>query len=294
MSPLWILQYLLTPALPAPALAITVAPGETLTVRVTGDGIPVLVIPGLFGAAEGFRQVADGLAAHGYQVIVIEPLGIGTSGRPRDADYSLTAQALRAAAVLDSLHADSVLVIAHSTGAAIAYRLALLHPAAVRGILSLEGGPVEHVGTPGLRRALSWAPLLRLLGAGTMRGRVAAQLRAASGDPAWVTDSVVDLYAAGPTQDLGATLRTLKRMVNAAEPWPLAPALSGITVPVHLVLGVAPHQSGPSEADVARLTAALPRFTVERWEGVGHYPFAEAPERVVDAALRADRASAQP
>jgi pimeloyl-ACP methyl ester carboxylesterase len=294
MSPLWILQYLLTPALPAPALAITVAPGETLTVRVTGAGPPVLVIPGLFGAAEGFRQMADGLSAHGYQVVVIEPLGIGTSARPRDADYSLTAQALRAAAVLDSLHAGSALVVAHSTGAAIAYRLAVLHPAAVRGIVSLEGGPVEHVGTPGLRRALSWAPLLRLLGAGAMRGRVAAQLRAASGDPSWVTDSVVDLYAAGPTRDLGATLRTLKRMVNAAEPWPLAPALGRITVPVHLVLGAAPHQSGPSEADVARLTQALARFTLERWEGVGHYAFAEAPGRVVDAVLRADRASAQP
>jgi len=291
MSPLWLLQYLLAPALPAPALAIPVAPRETLTVRLTGVGSSVLVIPGLFGAAEGFRQVADGLAAHGYQVIVIEPLGVGTSGRPRDADYSLTAQALRVATVLDSLHAGTALVVAHSTGAAIAYRLAVLRPAAVRGIVSLEGGPVERVGTPGLRRALAWAPLLRLLGAGAMRGRVAAQLRAASGDPSWVTDSIVELYAAGPTRDLGATLRALKRMVTAADPWPLAPALCRIGVPVHVVLGAAPHQSGPSDADVARLVDAVPRFTLERWEGVGHYAFAEAPGRVVDAVLRVDSAS---
>ena len=291
MNPLWLLQYLITPALPAPALAIAVAPAETLTVHVTGVGASVLVIPGLFGAAEGFRQVADGLAPHGYQVIVVEPLGVGTSGRPRNADYSLTAQALRVAAVLDSLHATTALVIAHSTGAAIAYRLAVLRPTAVRGIVSLEGGPVEQVGTPGLRRALSWAPLLRLLGAGAIRGRVAAQLRAASGDPTWVTDSIVDLYAAGPTRDLGATLRALKRMVTATEPWPLAPALCRIGVPVHLVLGAAPHHSGPSDADVATLSEAVPRFTLERWEGVGHYPFAEAPARVVDAVRSFDSAS---
>jgi pimeloyl-ACP methyl ester carboxylesterase len=165
----------------------------------------------------------------------------------------------------------------------------VLRPAAVRGIVSW--GPVEHVGTPGLRRALSWAPLLRLLGAGAMRGRVAAQLRAASGDPAWVTDSVVALYAAGPTRDLGATLRALQRMVSATEPWPLAPALCRIGVPVHLVLGAAPHHSGPSDADVALLVEGLPRFTLERWDGVGHYPFAEAPARVVDAVLRIDSAS---
>lgn len=235
--------------------------------------------------------MADALAAQDYQVIVIEPLGVGSSGRPRNADYSLTAQALRAAGVLDSLHVGTALVVAHSTGAAIAYRLAVVHPAAVRGIVSLEGGPVEQVGTPGLRRALSWAPLLRLLGAGAMRGRVAAQLRAASGDPSWVTDSVVDLYAAGPTRDLGATLRALKRMVTAVEPWPLMPALCRIRVPVHLVLGAAPHQSGPSDADVARLAEGVPQFTFERWDGVGHYPFAEAPGRVVDAVLRVDSAA---
>jgi pimeloyl-ACP methyl ester carboxylesterase len=185
----------------------------------------------------------------------------------------------------------SALVVAHSTGAAVGYRLGILRADAVRGIESLEGGPVEHVGTPGLRRALSWAPLLRLIGAGALRSRVAAQLRDASGDPSWVTDSIVDVYAAGPSRDFGATLRSLKRMVNATEPWPLAPALGRITVPVHLVLGAAPHQSRPSDADIARLAEALPRFTLERWEGVGHYAFAEAPERVVEVVLRADSAS---
>jgi hypothetical protein len=35
----------------------------------------------------------------GYQVVVIEPLAIGTSSRPKRADYSLSAQALRVAAV---------------------------------------------------------------------------------------------------------------------------------------------------------------------------------------------------
>jgi hypothetical protein len=51
MIPLCLLQYLLTPALPAPTLAITVAPSETLTVRVTGQGRR-LVIPSVFGTAK--------------------------------------------------------------------------------------------------------------------------------------------------------------------------------------------------------------------------------------------------
>lgn len=291
MYALWLLTCLLTPRA-ASTVTIAVAPGESLTVRITGDGAPVVAIPGLFGTAAGFDPVAGDLALWGYRTIAIEPLGVGSSGRPRNADYSLTAQALRLAAVLDSLRAGPALVLAHSTGAAIAYRLALLRPEAVRGIVSLEGGPVENVGTPGLRRALSWAPVLRLLGAGALRGRLESQLRAASGDPSWVTDSIVDLYTAGPTRDLGATVRALRRMVEATEPWPLVPALCRIAAPIHLVLGAAPHQSAPSDADVRHLTENVRRLTLEHWDGVGHYAFAEAPERVVEAVLGIELMSA--
>ncbi len=84
-------------------LKISVAPAETLSVTVTGTGKPVLLIPGLFGASYGFRQITPLLVNDGYQVLAVEPLGIGASSRPKDADYSLTAQAGRIAAVSDSL-----------------------------------------------------------------------------------------------------------------------------------------------------------------------------------------------
>ncbi len=76
-------------------LRIPVAPSESLRVTVTGTGQPVVLIPGLFGSAFGFRNVVSPLATAGYQAVVVEPLGIGTSARPEGADYSLTAQADR-------------------------------------------------------------------------------------------------------------------------------------------------------------------------------------------------------
>ena len=60
-------------------------------------------IPGLFGSRFGFRNVVPRLTEAGYRVIVIEPLGIGSSARPEGSDYSLTAQADRIAVVLDTL-----------------------------------------------------------------------------------------------------------------------------------------------------------------------------------------------
>ena len=82
---------------------ITVAPGERLHVEVAGAGTPVVLVPGLLGSAFGFRKLVDPLVAGGYRVVVVEPLGIGSSGKPEAADYSLTAQADRIAAVLGAL-----------------------------------------------------------------------------------------------------------------------------------------------------------------------------------------------
>jgi pimeloyl-ACP methyl ester carboxylesterase len=279
MKTLILAMQLLTP------MRIEVAPGETLQVAVAGAGQPVLIIPGLFGAIEGFRRLSDSLVASGYRVLVVEPLGVGASGRPATADYSLTAQAERMAAALERYGMGPSVVIAHSVGAAIALRLAVLHPDLVATVVSLEGGPSETIATSGLRRALRMAPLLKLLGSGPLRGRIAGHLRAASGNTAWLSDSVVRVYTRGPARDLGATLRVLRAMVDAVEPWPLGPALSRISCPVVLVQGLAPHDGGPDAAARAELET-IPRFTIATLPGVGHYAFEETPEQVAKVIRR--------
>jgi pimeloyl-ACP methyl ester carboxylesterase len=270
---------------------IIVAPSETLRVVLVGAGRPVLIIPGLFGAIEGFSRLSDGLVASGYRVLVVEPLGVGGSSRPARADYSLTAQAERMAAVIKECGLGPVVVVAHSVSAAIALRLALLHPELVSAVVSLEGGATETIATPGLRRALKLAPLLKLIGSGPLRGRIAGNLRKASGDTAWLNDSVVEVYTRGPARDLGATLHALRGMVNAVEPWPLGQALARITCPVVLVQGLAPHEGGPDAAARAQL-AAIPGFALETLPGVGHYAFEEAPDKLLGIIWRVAPSSA--
>src|SRR5207249_962108 len=104
------------------------------------------------------------LNSAGYRTIVVEPLGIGSSGRPQRADYSLTAQAERIAGVLDSLAIRQAFVIAHSLGGAEAFRLAYRRPDLVRGLISLEGGPTEAAITPAFKRALRFAPWIKRCG----------------------------------------------------------------------------------------------------------------------------------
>ncbi len=265
-------------------LRIPVAPNESLRVTVTGTGQPVVLIPGLFGSAFGFRNVVSPLATAGYQAVVVEPLGIGTSARPEGADYSLTAQADRIAAVLDTLGVHDAILVAHSLGASMAFRLAYRRPDLVHAVVSLEGGPAEAAATESFRRAMRFAPWIKWFGGvGRVREQVRRGLIAASGDPGWVSDSVVDSYTAGAASDLDATLKAFLRMTGAEESEQLAPHLGEIRCRVRLLLGTAPHEGGVPPEDVDLLRRGLSSFTIDRVEGSGHYIHEERPEAVVAA-----------
>ena len=88
----------------------------------------VVLIADFLGSAYTFRHVAPLVAERGYRVVVIEPLAIGTSSRPKRSDYSLSAQALRVAAVLDSCGVRLAIVAGQGTNAAVAVRLAAARP----------------------------------------------------------------------------------------------------------------------------------------------------------------------
>ena len=277
---------------------IRTAPGEVLNVVVQGEGpgAPVVMIPGLFGSAYGFRKVIPLLTARGFRTIVVEPLGIGDSGRPIPADYSLTAQADRVAAVLDTLATGPAIIVAHSTGASIAYRLAYRHPELVRSIVSIEGGPTERAASAAFGRAMRFAPLIEHLGGvELLRYQLYHQLKQASGDASWVTDSVIQGYTAGAAADLGATLRAYRAMAASREPDSLRPHLADIACPVVLLLGGAHHQGGPQPPELTLLRHSLRSFAVDSVPGAGHYIFEEQPRAVLDAVLDvAGRAHASP
>ncbi|HEX9349375.1 MAG TPA: alpha/beta hydrolase [Gemmatimonadales bacterium] len=267
---------------------VVVAPAETVHVEVwPGTGKTIAVIPGLFGASFTFRKVVPLLAAQGFRPIVIEPLGTGFSSRPLKADYSLSAQSHRMAAVLDSLSSGPVLVLAHSLGAAIAFRLAIERPDLVRGIVSLEGGPTEEATTPTFRSAMRFVPWIKLLGGiRLVRRKIRGMLLDSSGDQSWVTDGIVLGYTLGEARDLNATLRTFLAMSRAREPAKLAPRLGDIACPVTLVVGTAHHDGDVPPEEVALMSHSIQAFEVDSQRGAGHYLQEERPAAVVSAVER--------
>ena len=269
--------------------SIVTAPAESLRVTISGPetGPAVVIIPGIVSPAYAFRRVLPPLAAAGIRAIVIEPLGFGQSSRPGSANYSYTAQALRVAAVMDSLGVGHAVVLGHVVGATIALRLALMRPELVGRLLLVEGGALESAAVPTVKKVLKFAPLVRLF---TGRGRVRKEVRKglinSSGDTTWVTDSLVEQYTEGQAGDVGALLRALGGMQRSVEPDSLLPQLHLVAVPVRLLLGAAPHGSGIGQRRIRDLEENLPSLAIDSIAGAGLHIHEEQPDVIVAELLR--------
>lgn len=260
------------------AFRIPVTASESLSVTVSGDGTTLVVIPGLAGSAFAFRRLTPLLVAAGHQVVIVEPLGMGSSSRPERADYTLEAQAGRVAAVLDTLGIRHAVVMGHALGGSITLRLALARPDLVRGVVLMEGGAAEQAATPGFRRAMLFAPWVKMFGGEALiRKQLRKSLAKSSASPEWITDEVVEGYSRGVAQNLDPTLKAYLRMVEARDKNRLVPRLAQLRVPVLLILGEAQHESGPSAKEVELLSKGLPQFSMRLVAGAGHHIHEERP-----------------
>ena len=248
---------------------IQVAPGEILRTTTIGTGQPLVLIPGLFGAAYTYRMLTGPLAAEGYQTIVVEPLGYGWSSHPKDADYSYTAQTARVSSALDSLGIRRALFVAQSSGAAIAFRLAVRRPDLVRGLLSIDGGPAESAATAGMKKAFKFGGgLVKFaLDESKLRHDVRREIVKNSGDTTWVTDAVIRGYTAGQTADMGGSIDAYQRMSKAKETDSLTDRLHECAMPVRLLVGTVSHPAEVTHDQREMLSDRLPNFRADSVAG---------------------------
>jgi pimeloyl-ACP methyl ester carboxylesterase len=272
---------------------IAVAPGESLRTTTVGSGRPLVLIPGIFGAAYGYRAITGPLARDGYRTIVVEPLGYGWSSHPKAADYSFAAQTVRVGRALDSLGVTEALVVAQSSGAAIAFRLAVTRPDLVRGLLSIDGGPAESAATPGMKKAfkLGGGLVKFALDESKLRHDVRREIVRNSGDTTWITDEVIHGYTAGQTADLSGSIDAFQRMSKAKEPASLADRLHECTIPVRLLVGTVPHPAEVTAEQRAMLRSSLPDFGTDSVSGSGQYIQEEQPAAVLAAVAQLNLAA---
>ncbi len=288
------------------ARMLRVAEGETLAVFTTrvptaaaittvGTPLTVVIVPGPIGSAFSMRHVTAALATEGVQTIVVDLLGMGASARPTRANYSLTGQASRIAAVLDSLHVARALLVGQGTSATVALHLAASQPARIAAVLSLSGGPVDAQGTRGVRMALALAPVLdNALGRAIGRRKFRSGVREQSAHDAWCTDSVMREYLRPYETDLRGSLRALKAMSESVEPVAIADRLPAVRADVRMLVGDKQSANSPTDAQIAMLAAKLPRFRLDTVARAGTMLQEERPDAVAAAIVTLLRSGGRP
>ncbi|HVC40804.1 MAG TPA: alpha/beta fold hydrolase [Candidatus Saccharimonadales bacterium] len=119
-------------------LTARTAGGSGLSVWVTGDGDPLLLIPGLGAGRSAFDPIVPDLA-RAHRVITFDPRGIGES--EGGANTTLTAMAQDVVAVLDAAGVGAAAVFGASMGGLVAQHLVVDHPARVADLILAATAP---------------------------------------------------------------------------------------------------------------------------------------------------------
>lgn len=276
-------------ARPAPELRFCTIHGYRRAYRIAGSGPVILLIHGIGDNSTTWAAVQSRLAER-FTVIAPDLLGHGQSEKPHGGDYSIAAYANRMRDLLHVLDIDRVTVIGHSLGGGVAMQFAYQFPQLVERLVLVGTGGV----TKDVNFLLRWASLpvggetlalLRVpmvLPALQFAGR-AAGLAFGSTRLGHDLPEMLRVLAALPEPD---AVRAFTRTLRAVVGWHgqmismLNRCYLTESVPVQIIWGSHDVVVPVSHATVAH--EAMPGSWLEIFDGAGHFPFHDDPDRFLD------------
>ena len=107
-------------------------------------GPPVVLVHGLGGRAEDWRNLAPWLTQAGFRVYMPDLLGFGRSEKPADFSYSVPDEAEVVLGFLDALGLKQVDLEGWSMGGGIVQHLAFKHPERVRRLILIDAIGIDE------------------------------------------------------------------------------------------------------------------------------------------------------
>ena len=254
-----------------------------------GEGETLLLLHGCPFSSFIWRRVIPGLSAQ-YRCLAPDLLGLGDTETPRDADWSLPAQARMVVGVLDALAIDRAHVVGHDHGGAVAQLLAAEHADRVNRLVlsnaeaydnwpSAEERPFVRATQLPLFGTLllwlwSWKPLLRMT---LISGK-------AVHDTSVLTPELLGGYARSNLSDRLRRAKTKRFLGGQLDPannrvtTELLPSLRRFDHPTLLIWARDDPHFGPRWAEM--LARDIPGFVgLELLSETGHLLMEEQPDR---------------
>jgi 2-succinyl-6-hydroxy-2,4-cyclohexadiene-1-carboxylate synthase len=252
-------------------------------VRISGSGVPLLLLHGFVGRGSGWGAHATAFARH-FRVIVVDLPGHGRSGTPREpARASVERTADDLATILRRSGASPAHVLGYSFGARVALRLAVAHPSVVsRLVLESPSAGLATEADRHARRAADEGRAARL-----ERDGIRAFIDEWEREPVFA--SQVSLSAARARRLRAERLRNSPAGLSASlrgagqgSMQPLHARLGRVTTPT-LVIAGALDPTGRTRAE--QVAGGIPGARLEIVTGAGHAPHLETPTAFRSLAL---------
>lgn len=268
-----------------PTLHYQTIHGYRRAYRIAGSGPTILLIHGIGDNSTTWSTVQAKLAQR-FTVIAPDLLGHGKSDKPR-ADYSVAAYANGLRDLLSVLDIERVTVMGHSLGGGVAMQFVYQFPQLVdRLILVGAGGVTKDVNValrlaslPLVSEALALLRLPLVLPALQVVGRIGGTVFGSTGVGRDIPDMLRILADLPEPTASAAFARTLRAVVDwrGQVVTMLDRCYLTESVPVQLIWGSRDSAIPVSHAHMAH--AAMPGAQLEIFEGSGHFPFHDDPDR---------------
>ena len=275
-----------------PTLQFRTIHGYRRAFRVAGSGPAILLIHGIGDNSTTWSTVQTKLAQR-FTVIAPDLLGHGRSDKPR-ADYSVAAYANGMRDLLSVLDIDSVTVVGHSLGGGVAMQFAYQFPQLVNRLILVGAGGVTKDVNLALRvaampmgsEALALLRLPLVLPTLQAVGRCSGALLGSTRVGRDIHEALRILSDLPEPTASSAFARTLRAVVDwrGQVVTMLDRCYLTQSVPVQLIWGSHDSVIPVSHADMAH--AAMPGAQLEIFQGSGHFPFHDDPDRFVEGVER--------
>jgi pimeloyl-ACP methyl ester carboxylesterase len=245
------------------------------------DSVPIVLVHGTSASLHTW----DGWAAElrsTRRVIRFDLPGFGLTGPSPDLEYTAAAYTRFTLHLLDALGVGRVAIAGNSLGGEVAWQVAAAAPTRVAALVLVDatGYPIVSQKVPiGFRMART-AGFEWLFSRILPRSVVASSVRSVYGDPALVTDSLIDRYfdltlRAGNRASLP---RRFAQSANGAD----SARIATITAPTLIMWGGRDGLIPPDHA--GRFARDMQGSRIVLFPELGHVPHEEAPARTAEAA----------
>lgn len=247
-----------------------------------GDPVPVVLIHGTSASLHTWEGWVAALARE-RRVITFDLPGFGLTGPNASGDYRGDTYARFVLALLDRLQVGRVVIGGNSLGGEVAWRVAVMAPERFERLILVDaGGPAFERESVPVGWVIASVPVLnRLMEHLLPRSMVAASVASVYGDPARVSDELVDRYFELTLR--AGNRRALVQRLQQMQPGEGAERVASITQPTLILWGGRDRLIPPA---VGRwFDEQIADSTLVVFDDLGHVPHEEDPARTVQPVL---------